>query len=107
MTESSPGVRCPRCGAVVSGRFCSAGGSDLAPPRADRLPRLIGGAALIALVAFVAGNITGRCATTSATVAEELPGTPLSTGSSAGAGSAPDISAMSPEDSGPRSSSPE
>ncbi|MEO8622038.1 MAG: hypothetical protein ABI625_13295 [bacterium] len=65
----------------------------------DRLPWLVGGAALLMLASFVAGVMTGRRSgtgdqTASATGTE----TPLSGPMSAGGGTAPDISAMSPQE---------
>ena len=59
---------------------------------------LYGGAALLVLIAFVGGNIIGRRAEPASTAAD-APGVPLTSGAmQAGLPTAPDISAMSPEE---------
>lgn len=98
------GVHCPTCGhAVPAGaHFCPDCGSALgagavhaAEQRtSDRLPRLIGGAALLALVAFVAGLASGRRSNDAVAADAPLAGAPAN----AGIVSAPDISAMSPDE---------
>ena len=98
-------VRCPQCGhAVPAGaHFCSECGSPIGAGAAhstiatrspDHLPRLIGGAALLALVAFVAGLASGRRSNGAVAADAQSAGAPVS----AGVVPAPDISAMSPDE---------
>lgn len=97
-------ARCPQCGHAVppGAHFCSecgsaigAGTSSAAAPRSsDHLPRLIGGAALLALVAFVAGLASGRSSNDAVAADAPLAGAPVN----AGIVPAPDISAMSPDE---------
>ena len=98
-------VHCPSCGhAVPAGaHFCAECGSAIAAGAAhptgatrssDHLPRLIGGAALIALVAFVAGLASGRRSNDAVAADAQLAGAPAN----AGIVPAPDISAMSPDE---------
>ena len=105
------GASCAACGATVpaGARFCSECGAPVgagaqAPHGASRrlagLPWLVGGAALLALVAFTVGVASGRSSApgasdqSAAASAGDMPGAPLSGGTVA----APDISAMSPEE---------
>jgi predicted RNA-binding Zn-ribbon protein involved in translation (DUF1610 family) len=89
---------CPDCGSRVAG-----GASPLADHRSDHLPRLVGAAALIALVAFTAGVMTGRRSAGDPGAAEPSAGLtagqePAAGAAGSGAASATDISAMSPEE---------
>lgn len=99
---AASGVVCATCGASIplGARFCSDCGAPIgagarvplaATRRIDRLPWLVGGTALLVLVAFVAGVATGRRSEPDV----ELPATPLA---NSGVIAAPDISAMSPEE---------
>lgn len=102
MSDASSDVRCPRCGEAGIGRFCEKCGAALrgASTPANHLPRLIGGAALLTLVAFVAGVMTGR-RSGGLSADDGLVRTPLAEAPAAGpalGGSAPDISGMSPEE---------
>ena len=115
--ETSTGRFCSECGAPLRELSCSACGVA-APPGSrfcaecgasfgfggasanaanggrDGYARLIGGAAVCALFGFAAGNFVGRRSTGDTASAETPTAAPL-----AGApGSAPDISAMSPEE---------
>ena len=98
-------VHCPQCGSAVpaGAHFCPECGSAIgagavhsatAIRSSDRLPRLIGGAALLALVAFVAGLASGRRSNDAVAGEAQLAGAPLN----AGIVPAPDISAMSPDE---------
>jgi hypothetical protein len=76
-------------------------GAQTAAASADRLPRLIGAAALLALVAFVAGVVTGRGSGGAALDVDQAGRAPLadaSAGPALSGGTAPDISTMSPEE---------
>lgn len=98
-------VHCPHCGRAVpaGAHFCPECGSAIgasamhsaAPSDSSgHLTRLIGGAAVLALVAFVAGLASGR--RSNETLAADAP----FAGAAANAGivPAPDISAMSPDE---------
>lgn len=95
-------VHCPSCGRAVpaGSHFCPDCGSTIgagtaATARAsDHLPRLIGGAALLALVAFVAGLASGRRSNDAVAADAPLAIAPAN----AGIVPAPDISAMSPDE---------
>ena len=95
-------VHCPSCGRAVpaGSHFCPDCGSTIgagtaaAARSADHLPRLIGGAALLALVAFVAGLATGRRSNDAVAADAPLAAAPAN----AGIVPAPDISAMSPDE---------
>jgi hypothetical protein len=108
------GATCTACGGALpaGARFCSDCGAPIgvsaqAPQGAARriagLPWFVGGAALLALVAFVAGVASGRSSAPTSSAfdqsaggsAGEMPATPLTVG---GTVAAPDISAMSPEE---------
>jgi hypothetical protein len=91
---------CPTCGSGVGARSASA---PTGASRIDRLPLLVGGAALLALVAFVAGVISGRRSVDGTSDADGVSRTPLAEAPAAGpalasGGTAPDISTMSPEE---------
>jgi hypothetical protein len=102
-------VKCESCGHVVpaGGRFCAECGTPLgaaaggaSAPAAgaasrtpDRLARLIGGAALLVLIAFVLGQSAARRSAGSGGATDQPATTPL-----AGTASGPDISSMSPEE---------
>lgn len=128
MTDEPIEVRCPRCSAVSTGRFCAecgaplrdvtcgacgtvavaggrfcaecgaalGGGAVAGPPVAARHPervaQLIGGAAVLVLVAFVVGQAAGR-RSGGASPPDQAVNAPLTGGMTA-----PDISAMSPEE---------
>jgi len=88
----APGARfCNECGASVA----AAGAPVTARSSQGNLVRLVGGAAVVVLVAFVAGEAVGRrsAAPTDGGVAEQ--GAPLP---AAATTTAPDISSMSPEE---------
>src|SRR6478672_6798104 len=93
-------VHCPSCGRAVpaGSHFCPDCGSTIgagtaaAARSSDHLPRLIGGAALLALVAFVAGLASGRRSNDAVAADAPLATAPAN----AGIVPAPDISAMSP-----------
>lgn len=98
-------VHCPQCGQSVpaGAHFCPECGSAIgagamhsaATTRAsDHLPRLIGGAALFALVAFVAGLATGRRSSDPVAADAEV----AAATTTSGIVPAPDISAMSPDE---------
>ena len=102
-------VKCDACGhtAVPGDRFCAECGSPLgaagvagavgSPVSArgpDRLPKLIGGAALLVLIAFVLGQAAGRRSAGGAGNAPDQGAAVPLAGSAAG----PDISSMSPEE---------
>lgn len=105
-------VACPACGAAVpaGARFCAECGATVGAGTAtrngaasSRLPLVVGGAALLALVAFVAGVATGRRSTGEAVsqdgAASAMPAaTPVSGLAAGGVVAAPDISTMSPEE---------
>ena len=106
-------VACPACGAAVAvgARFCAECGATVGAGAAarnsvasSRLPIVVGGAALLALVAFVAGVATGRRSTGEAGTVDGAPSampagaTPLSGLAAGGVVAAPDISNMSPEE---------
>lgn len=86
---------CPDCGAAIAAGAPSSAATH--SPRVNRIPTLVGGAALLVLAAFVAGMATGRrtagAGTLDQTALAAQAETPLS---AATAGTAPDISAMSP-----------
>jgi len=91
---------CPDCGTAAS---AGARTSSNTAPRMDRLPRLVGGAALLTLAAFVAGLVSGRrmpAGGDSADQAISAPLGPMQAGGLANIGgqTAPDISNMSPEE---------
>ena len=105
-------VACASCGEAMppGALFCPSCGAGSSAPsarvpvptdRRDHLPRLIGGAALLVLVAFVSGVLSGRRSGGSGT-GDDAGRTPLSQSPAAGpglaGGTAPDISAMSPEE---------
>ena len=109
---ASHDVACPACGVAVpaGARFCPECGAtagagaaarhDRAP--GGRLPLVVGGAALLALVAFVGGVATGRRGSGDVGTVEQ-PGAALPVALAPGLGgtgviAAPDISAMSPEE---------
>lgn len=126
MTTRGSKVTCARCGEAVTGKFCvgcgavagdvscagcsaaipagarfcpecgAASGASTTPTaqgrRWDRLPSIVGGVALVALAAFVAGVATGRRSAPESGVADQIATIPSS------AGTAPDISSMSPEE---------
>jgi hypothetical protein len=98
-------VACTACGqALVAGaRFClecgtatvSASGSAASRRTADaRLVMLVSGAAVLTLVAFVAGQVVGRRAPARADASAEQAGSALPMATQ----TAPDISNMSPEE---------
>lgn len=90
---AAPGARfCPDCGAGLSAADVAG-----ATRRPERITTLIGGAALLVLVAFVAGIAAGRRSTADASVADQSSGASANV-SLAGAPAAPDISTMSPEE---------
>ena len=111
--ESSGGRFCANCGAPLQGVPCTVCGHELSPgakfcndcgapvtpsaaPRSARpdIVRLVGGAAVLVLVAFVAGEIVGRrSGTPDVAVAEQG-----SVAAPVGMATAPDISSMSPEE---------
>lgn len=113
--ESSAGRFCSNCGAPLRGVGCSACGRELSPgakfcndcgtpvtpgqaPATNsserNIVRLLGAAAVLTLVAFVAGEAVGRRSSApDVAVAEQGAALPA-----AGIGSAPDISSMSPEE---------
>lgn len=91
---AAPGARfCAECGAGYTAAADAAG----AVRRPERMTTLIGGAALLVLVAFIAGVAAGRRSTAGANVADQGGGTSGNV-SLAGAPAAPDISSMSPEE---------
>jgi hypothetical protein len=115
-SESSAGRFCANCGAPLRGVACAACGHDLSPgakfcndcgapitpgqlPAASRssqrnIVRLVGAAAVLVLVAFVAGEAVGRRSSAPEVgLAEQGAALPA-----AGMASAPDISSMSPEE---------
>jgi DNA-directed RNA polymerase subunit RPC12/RpoP len=114
--ESSTGRFCANCGAPLRGVACPTCGHDLSPgakfcnecgtpvaagrapnaaPSSDRnVVRLIGGAAVIVLIAFVAGEAVGRRSGAPDVAVAEQGSAPPTTGIVG----APDISAMSPEE---------
>ena len=86
---------CPQCGAPFGASSASAA---TGPRTTAPVARLYGGAALLVLIAFVGGNIMGRRAEHGST-ATDAPGVALTPGTmQAGLPTAPDISAMSPEE---------
>jgi hypothetical protein len=90
---AAPGARfCGECGAPLGAAPVTAG-TPAAAQRPERLVPLIGGGALLVLVAFVAGQALARRSASSATPDDQVQTTPL-----AGSVAAPDISAMSPEE---------
>ena len=103
-------VACPACGqAVAAGAlFCAdcgsrvaGGAAPTAEHRAERLPRLVGAAAVVALAAFAAGVVTGRRSVDGASqgvaLSAQEPGTGP-TGAGAAAPGTTDISSMSPDE---------
>src|SRR4029077_2197887 len=80
---------CDNCGAPVSASAASNAGE---PRSRSDITKLVGGAALLTLVAFVAGEIAARPSSPDANVAQSGAVTPLS------APAATDISSMSPEE---------
>ena len=113
--ESSAGRFCANCGAPLHGVACASCGHELSPgakfcndcgaavaagsaPRAASpdLVRLVGGAALLVLAGFVAGELLGRRSSApDAAVAEQGGAVAAPAGAMP---SAPDISSMSPEE---------
>ena len=98
-------VKCEACGhlAAPGARFCAecaaplaagAASSRGAARQAMRPATLTAGAAVLVLVAFLAGQVAGRRSTPGAGPADQGPTVPLASSS----GTAPDISAMSPEE---------
>ena len=87
-----PGAHfCPECGSAVGAGATQSATAARAP---DHLPRLIGGAALLALVAFVAGLASGRRSNDAVAAETEVAGAPAA----AGIVPATDISGMSPDE---------
>jgi hypothetical protein len=110
---ASHDVACPACGvaAPAGARFCAECGATIGAGTATRsvsvapsgrLPLLVGGAALLTLVAFVAGVATGRNSSGDTGTLDQTASapsqTPLSGMAAGGVVPAPDISAMSPEE---------
>ncbi|MEP6495024.1 MAG: zinc ribbon domain-containing protein [bacterium] len=93
-----PGSRfCADCGSpIASAASTGAVESRLAAPRSAPLAKLIGGAALLVLVAFVAGEAAARRSADGTAGAVDQPVTTPLMG--AATTPAPDISAMSPEE---------
>jgi hypothetical protein len=85
---------CPSCGA----KFGAAASPTTGPRRSDQLTRLIGGAAVLVLVAFVAGVATGRRLPAGVSSSEQIGSGPADGRMPLGAATAPDISSMSPEE---------
>ncbi len=85
----------------MSGRFCTECGAAARlaahAPRTNRLATIVGGAAVVVLLAFVAGVMTGRRSNGPVATAAEVQ-TPLASLPAAGGATAPDISQMSPEE---------
>ncbi|MEO8333434.1 MAG: zinc ribbon domain-containing protein [bacterium] len=91
---------CPDCGAAAG---AAARSSSATVRPTDRLPGLIGAAALLALAAFVAGVVSGRRSSPSGDIADQTATTPLGPMQAGGFATnggqtAPDISNMSPEE---------
>ncbi len=89
---------CPDCGAAAGAKASSS-----TTRRVVRLPALVGGAAVLVLVAFIAGVVSGRQMPASPESSAQTANTPLGpmqAGGFAPAGgqTAPDISNMSPEE---------
>lgn len=111
---SARDLACPTCGVVTpaGARFCpdcgaavgvGARASSSTARRVDRLPRLVGGAAVVALAAFVAGVVSGRRMPAGLASPDQTASTalgPMQAGGFAASGgpTAPDISNMSPEE---------
>ena len=110
---ASHDVACPACGvAAPSGaRFCPECGAtigagaatrNVSSTAAGRLPLIVGGAALLTLVAFVAGVAAGRRSSGDSGTIDQTAAapaqTPLSGMAGGGVVAATDISAMSPEE---------
>jgi hypothetical protein len=128
MANQSSDLLCPRCGEATAGRYCVAcgvavrdvacvgcgtsapagarfcpdcgsplgaasAGTPVAATRTDPLTKLMAGAAILVLVAFVAGEAAGRRSGGGTVQADQ--GGPAPT---VALSSAPDISAMSPEE---------
>jgi hypothetical protein len=90
---AAPGARvCSDCGAPLGSGAANAA-THVVAQRPDRLIPLIGGGALLLLVAFVAGQALARRSASGPAPDEQTQTTPL-----AGTVAAPDISAMSPEE---------
>ena len=110
---ASHDVACPACGIAVpaGARFCPECGATIGAGASTRhnttvpsarLPLVVGGAALLALVAFVAGVATGRRSAGETGAIDQTAGAmPATAAPGLGAGgviAAPDISNMSPEE---------
>jgi hypothetical protein len=92
-TSAPAGARfCPDCGSPLG---AASAGSPVTAARTDPLTKLIAGAAILVLVAFVAGEAAGRRSGGGAVQADQGGPAPTVALSST---SAPDISAMSPEE---------
>ena len=100
-TAAPAGARfCPECGATI-GAGASARHNATVP--SARLPLVVGGAALLTLVAFVAGVATGRRSGIASVAFDQPALAPSADATPAGLGgggivAAPDISNMSPEE---------
>ena len=96
---STGGKFCSECGAPLG-----AGGTAAAAHGGGKesLARMVGGAAVIALFGFAAGQYVGRRSVSGASVPDQAVTTPLAAapmgGAAGGGGAAPDISSMSPEE---------